>query len=254
MTFLTIITVVWNDVKGLQNTAESVLRQTCRDFEWRIVDGLSKDGTLEYAESLRASLPNLVVTSGRDNGIYDGMNKGLREARGEYLLFLNAGDRLAGPEVVERIRQTMADGAADILWGSSLMLFGPKEIWRKAKDPSYIGHGQPGLHQATVYRTALHKKFEYDQSFRVCADYQCLCRMVASGARTLSRDIPISINEFTPRSHSMRFKTKSLKECFAIQRDILQLPLPARLFSAGRRALNSMVAKGLAFALDRSGR
>lgn len=254
MTFLTIVTVVLNDLEGLRRTADSVVEQTCRDFEWRIVDGGSKDGTVELAEALKARLPNLVITSERDKGIYDGMNKGLRAAPGDYLLFLNAGDLLAGPEVVEKLREALADGRSDILWGSSLMRFGPRTIRRTARDPSYIEHGQPGLHQATVYRTSLHRQYEYDRGFPVCADYQCLCRMVAAGARTMSRDILISINEFTPKSNSTRFKTKLVKECFVIQRDILRLPLAARLISAGRRTLNGIVAKGLALALDRSGR
>ena len=249
-----IITVVRNDRDGLQRTGASVEAQTDRDFEWRIVDGGSTDGTADLARRLQARIPNIFVTTGPDAGLYDAMNKGLRAARGDYILFLNAGDVFADAEVLARISTALERRNCDILFGSSLMSFGAKQLRRHAKTPSYITHGQPGLHQSTVYRTDFHKRFEYSLSLRICADYECLCRMAAAGADMVSCDFLISVNEITPDSASTRNKLRMIRECFAIQRDVLGLPLRSRIASAARRAFNSMVAKGMALALNGSRR
>lgn len=254
MTFITIVTVVRNDRAGLQRTCDSIARQGSADFEWWVVDGASTDGTAQLAQALQAQFTRGNVISEPDRGLYDAMNKGLRAARGDYILFLNAGDQFAGPDVLERIADALRGSDTDILWGSSIMQFGSKEVHRPVKPPNYVDHGQPGLHQATVFRTTLHQRFEYDPDFGITSDYRALCRMIAAGARTGSEDILISINEFTPKSKSNRFKAAMVRECFATQRDILRLPLRRRLASAARRVINSIAAKTLTLTLDRSGR
>lgn len=254
MTLLTIITVVRNDRDGLRRTAESLAGQTLRDFEWRVIDAASTDGTAELAERMKERMPSATVISERDRGLYDGMNKGLRAAEGEFVMFLNAGDEFAGPLVLEAIAEALAPGDVDILWGSSYLGFGSKRMLRRVKDPDYIWHGQPGLHQATVYRASLHRQHEYDQDFGITGDYECLCRMVMAGARTRSRDMLISINELTRDSASNKSKLMMTRECFKVQRDILRLPLHSRVASATRRLVNSIGAKSMVWALDRGPR
>lgn len=95
-----IITVTLNNLPGLRKTRDSVTAQQFQDFEWLVVDGGSSDGSVEFLQDCTANF-----TSAPDKGPFDAMNKGLERARGQYLLFLNAGDTLAAPDVLRQIAQ-----------------------------------------------------------------------------------------------------------------------------------------------------
>src|SRR5687768_5526342 len=89
---ISVITVVFNGAALLERTIKSVRAQTLQDIEYIIIDGGSTDGTQEIIEKHRDAID--VFVSEKDAGIYDAMNKGLRAAKGEYVLFMNAGDEL----------------------------------------------------------------------------------------------------------------------------------------------------------------
>lgn len=97
----TIITVTYNANKALKKTTKSIQDQTYRNFEHVVIDGGSKDGSLKYLRSL--SFQNLHYISEIDKGIYDAMNKGIQQASGEYLLFLNAGDNFTSRILLEKV-------------------------------------------------------------------------------------------------------------------------------------------------------
>jgi len=80
-----IITVCFNEAAHIRETCESVVEQSCKDFEWIVVDGGSTDGTLKIVEEYRERITVLISES--DNGIYHAMNKGIQRANGEYLIF-----------------------------------------------------------------------------------------------------------------------------------------------------------------------
>lgn len=100
---LSIITVNLNNKDGLQKTIESVISQTCKDFEWIIIDGGSVDGSKDIIEKYSKEIDYWVSES--DQGIYHAMNKGILRSHGEYLLFLNSGDYLFDicPEGMEQV-------------------------------------------------------------------------------------------------------------------------------------------------------
>jgi len=100
---LSIITVNLNDVEGLKKTMTSVLEQTWQEFEYIVIDGGSTDGSKEYIESFSDKIS--VWVSEPDAGIYNGMNKGIKVANGEYLLFLNSGDHLFDNRVLDTNRK-----------------------------------------------------------------------------------------------------------------------------------------------------
>lgn len=82
---ISIITVNYNNLKGLQRTAESIIRLDYQNFEWIIIDGGSTDGSKAYIEHLNNKLS--YWCSEKDKGVYDAMNKGISHAMGEYLIF-----------------------------------------------------------------------------------------------------------------------------------------------------------------------
>ncbi|GAB3513159.1 glycosyltransferase family 2 protein [Spirosoma knui] len=98
---LSIITINLNNAVGLKKTGQSVISQTFRDFEYIIIDGGSTDASRKVIEQFSSHVTYSV--SERDRGIYHAMNKGIRQATGEYCLFLNSGDWLATPTVLEEV-------------------------------------------------------------------------------------------------------------------------------------------------------
>ncbi len=90
---LSIITINLNNLRGLNNTLESVLAQTSDKFEWIVIDGGSTDGSVELIKENLGRVSYWV--SEPDRGLYNAMNKGVDASNGDYLLFLNSGDRLA---------------------------------------------------------------------------------------------------------------------------------------------------------------
>ena len=101
--FISIVTINKNNLHGLKNTMESILAQTCDQYEWIIIDGGSSDGSVELIKD-NASKIHYWVTE-PDNGIYNAMNKGIDESSGDYILFLNSGDRFASPTILSSYRE-----------------------------------------------------------------------------------------------------------------------------------------------------
>ncbi len=145
---VSVVTVTLDDLNGLAATHASLREQTFRDFEWVVADGGSTDGTPEFLASL-AEAPAW-WRSGPDGGLYDAMNRGLGVASGEYLLFLNAGDRLASADTLARlVRAASAAGRPDLVYGDSV---------ESGSD------GRPLLKRARSHRTAWWGMFAQHQS------------------------------------------------------------------------------------------
>jgi putative colanic acid biosynthesis glycosyltransferase len=160
MTAFSIITVTRNNRSGLRHTRDSLAAQTCSDFEWIIIDGASTDGTID---DLSHYTPHYI--SEPDSGIYDAMNKGLARANGHYVLFLNAGDMIARPDILATIK---ALPPQDFIYGDGI-----EDGFHKPAHP----HTQRlwGLftyHQALFYNRAIINDLRYDTAYRLGADYK----------------------------------------------------------------------------------
>lgn len=169
-----IITVVRNDRAGLARTHASLRAQTSRDFAWIVIDGGSVDGTQAYLARHARDLA--WWRSGPDGGIYDAMNAGLDAAagRGDYLIFLNAGDTLAAPDTLAAIAAAAASvpGGADFLYGDALE--DTEEGWRlhkPARSHRQAWYGMFTHHQAMVYRQEAVRGLRYSLDYAIGADY-----------------------------------------------------------------------------------
>src|SRR4026207_563368 len=98
---ISIVTVCLNDLCGLQDTFESVRAQTVPPAQWIVADGASSDGTQNWLGSIE--WPQLSWSTGKDGGIYQGMNKGLQQGDADYVLFLNSGDAFCAPDVLTSV-------------------------------------------------------------------------------------------------------------------------------------------------------
>ena len=122
---ISVITVTFNALPALKLTAQSVLNQTYHNIKYIIVDGASTDGTIVWLKELETCLalrsPQIVLNwkSEPDKGIYDAMNKGAAVARGEYCIFMNAGDTFADEDVVKRVVDSAPEEAC-VIYGDIL--------------------------------------------------------------------------------------------------------------------------------------
>lgn len=169
---ISIITVNYNDKSGLKKTIDSVINQSFKDFEFIVIDGGSTDGSKELLKENSALIT--YWSSEPDSGIYHAMNKGVRIATGNYLLFLNSGDCLYNNDVLEKanleIDNKYAIYYADIIYD---------EIVRQTKRsfPEYLTFGffyEKNLsHQATfIQRNLFEQLFYYNEDYKIASDWE----------------------------------------------------------------------------------
>jgi len=167
-----IITVTKNNVSGLSATYASISKQSCPDYEWIVVDGASTDTTLLFLS--KDGLLNHCVSE-PDRGIYDAMNKGIDRARGNYLVFLNAGDCFSDPDILSVIAKIAAAENPDFIYGDALENGGRYKKARHDIEAGMITH-----HQAMFYKRSLIGDKRYDINYKIAADYDFTFRMMKS--------------------------------------------------------------------------
>ena len=117
-----IVTVVFNGVTLIDLTMQSVLNQSFTQYEYIIIDGLSNDGTIDVIRQYATQNPlTLQWISEKDKGLYDAMNKGLRMAKGRFILFLNAGDCLFDSQVLAKMAAQITP-KTDVLYGETMLV------------------------------------------------------------------------------------------------------------------------------------
>ncbi len=175
---LSVITVVYNDVKGIEGTMLSVLNQSYPNIEYILIDGLSTDGTLDIIKKYQ---DRIILLSEKDKGIYDAMNKGLLIATGDYVLFMNSGDEIYAPDTVAKVFIT-ADNA-DIYYGETEMINDNGESLgqRRHKTPESFTlksfrYGMSISHQAIYIRRSLTEPF--DRIYALSADIDWILNAV----------------------------------------------------------------------------
>lgn len=192
-----IVTVTRNNLPGLRKTLESVQVQTDRDFEWIVIDGASEDGTVCFLETNRPDLdfPCRFVSE-PDQGIYDAMNKGLARAKGDYVLFLNAGDCLADPSVLETVHRCVAEGAFDLIYGDAWEeRDGQPSVLKPARSHTELARGLFTHHQAIFYRRAALRGLQYNITYAIAADYDFTVAVLARASAVRYLSYPICVFE-----------------------------------------------------------
>ncbi len=191
---VSVITVCLNAEDLIERTLRSVVDQTYPDIEYIVVDGGSKDKTLDIVKRYSEHID--VIVSEPDRGIYDAMNKGVRLATGEVVYFLNAGDYFHDSLVVSKVVEAFSRCKdCDILEGD-IIWYGEKgQSYKSTQRRSVIGLVQRGvLHQAVFAKKELFDKYGlFDESFQVYGDLDWFVRcLLVGGAKVGHIDIPIS--------------------------------------------------------------
>ena len=189
---LSIITINYNNLAGLRKTMESVFSQTCKDFEYIVIDGSSTDGSAEYVRTQADKLTYWV--SEPDIGIYNAMNKGVRAATGEYVLMLNSADSLVDEHVIARIMPEL-DGT-DIVQGNTSD-GGKRQRGYGKSDITFLDvYHAHFLHQSSFCKKKLFDKYGYfDESYRYVSDTIFFIKTLGYGGATF-RYVDIDIADF----------------------------------------------------------
>ncbi len=189
---ISVITVCYNSKEFIRPTIDSVLRQDYEDMEYIIVDGVSTDGTCEIiAEYLDRS--SIRYISEQDTGLYNAMNKGIGMARGDYLIFMNSGDVFSNDTVLSRMAEVLS---ADIDYGNVWRITKSGAVhesyrsgWRYVK--GLLLQGKMICHQAMFIRRDIMLDYMYDESYRITADFNFLCRCVKDKKSLIYHDIDV---------------------------------------------------------------
>lgn len=169
---VSVITICYNE-KKVVNTCNSIINQTFHNFEWVVVDGKSNDGTVDILKKYEKYMS--VFISEKDEGIYDAMNKGIKNSRGEWIVFMNGGDCFYDSKSLENIFSRNCN--ADIIFADGINnVYNNKHPLpvNKSGDVSLYKFftGNSFCHQATFIKKELFKKVGYyDISYKIIADH-----------------------------------------------------------------------------------
>jgi glycosyltransferase involved in cell wall biosynthesis len=189
--FFSIITVNLNNKDGLKKTIESVFEQSFKDYEYRVIDGESNDGSVEVIKQYDHYLSDWV--SEPDKGIYNAMNKGIKRSNGLYLLFLNSGDVLAGNDVLQKVFEEAEE--KDIIYGHYKM---NENLYKSPTQLSFSNFWHRSIcHQSVFFSKKLFDQYGlYDDSLKIAADWFFLVYVLFKKDSSYKCiDLPISIIE-----------------------------------------------------------
>ena len=169
---LSIITINYNNKARLEATIKSVQSQSFKDFEHIIIDGNSTDGSKEVIENYKATFSYWV--SEPDNGVYHAMNKGIAEAKGEYLQFLNSGDVLEDTRVLADVMNEM-DDKLDLYYGDLLFVgegTSKGQTYPDQLDFSYFKNRSLGHPAAFIKKELFNRVFYYNENLKIASDWE----------------------------------------------------------------------------------
>jgi glycosyltransferase len=179
---VSIITPSFNSAKTVEETIKSVLGQSYKDIEYIIIDGGSKDKTLEIVNKYKDKISKII--SEPDKGIYDAMNKGVKLASGEIIGILNSDDLYADEKVIEEVVKTFENYDVECVWGD-LVYFtdDPNKIIRIWRSSDYkeglFEKGWVPPHPTFFVKKEVYEKYGYFRlDFKVASDYELMFRFL----------------------------------------------------------------------------
>jgi len=183
---ISILTATYNSEKTLRDTIESVLRQSCRDFEYILIDGGSKDNTVDIIKEYEPKFEErLRYVSEPDNGIYDAMNKGIRMATGDVVGILNSDDFYTSDDALQKIADAFEHNDIDATYGdihfvndddlTKMVRYYSSAVFKR----SFMRFGLMPAHPSFYCKREVYEKYgAFDTSYRIAADFENLLRLI----------------------------------------------------------------------------
>ncbi|QSW87457.1 MULTISPECIES: glycosyltransferase family 2 protein [Flavobacterium] len=221
---ISIVTVVFNCEKTIENTILSVVNQDFENYEFIIIDGGSTDNTVAIVEKYKDKITRWI--SEPDKGIYDAMNKGARMAKGEWINFMNAGDEFAIHNF-DSLQEVMKDEKCGIIYGDVII--------KKEDDSLFVDVARPldqinyllnFCHQSSFVRTKLLVETPFSLDYKISSDYDFFLKMFKKGYKF--EYINESISTFALGGISTGISKQYLKERVSIIVNV-HFPLSAKI-------------------------
>jgi glycosyltransferase involved in cell wall biosynthesis len=190
MPLITVVTVVRNGEKTLEETILSVINQTYINVEYIIVDGASTDETIDIIRKYEDRIDYWM--SEFDNGVYYAMNKGIDLATGEWINFMNSGDRFCTNEILEDIFRVSRN--SDVIFGDCIADDKIAKAYIVAGTLEELKKCKPFCHQSMFVKTSIQKKYKFNCKYKICADYDFVKSIFED--KVLFEYVPISISLF----------------------------------------------------------
>jgi hypothetical protein len=186
---ITVVTVVFNGVKTLEETIKSIINQTYPNVEYIIIDGGSTDGTLDIIKKYEDAIDYWVSES--DKGIYDAMNKGIKLAVGMWINFMNSGDKLYNKNTVKIVSGFLK---ADLVYGNNIKFdeLSNQKFYNDIKKYAYNWNPKY-CHQSLFEKRQLYKRYPFELKFEYGADFNQYLDCYYNGASRLYIPYTISI-------------------------------------------------------------
>ena len=189
---ISVITVCYNAVVSIEETMLSVLNQRYDKVEYIVIDGGSKDGTLDIIKKYANRLA--YWTSEPDKGIYDAMNKGISKATGNWLNFMNAGDQFIDNKVLSKCFESSFHDNVDVLYGDVVYKYKFGKRMVEAGNIQQIINHMVFSNQSTFVRKQIMKD-GFNLKWRLAADYNFLLGCFWEGRKFVHVGIPMSLVE-----------------------------------------------------------
>jgi len=189
---VSVITVVKNGEKYLEETIKSIINQTYTNIEYIIVDGGSTDNTLEIIQKYKNKIDYWI--SENDKGIYDGMNKGIDLAKGEWVIFINAGDKFYKNNIVERIFLGK-NYDVDFIYGDCKIVYNPKfSRIQQAGEIKNLWKGMVFSHQSLFTKCEVFKKYKFNINNKIGADFEFIYNCYINKYKFYNLHFPVAVN------------------------------------------------------------
>lgn len=247
---ISLITATYNSAETLCDTLQSVLNQTFKDVDYIIIDGNSKDNTIDIVKEFEPKFEGrLRWICEKDKGIYDAMNKGVKMAQGEVVGILNSDDFFASDDVLEKVNAAFTenpiiDGVyADVRYvdwndtGKTVRMFSGKDFKREK-----ICWGQMPPHPSFYVKRECYDKFGlYSLDYPICADYDMFVKMIWIGnIKTLYiNDIFVNMRSGGTSSNGLKVHRKIMRERM---RCIREHNLPSNFFKQVSRYFGKIIS------------
>lgn len=210
---ISIVTVTYNAEATIEDTILSVINQDYNNIEYIIIDGASTDSTVNIIKKYEKKIT--FWTSEPDNGLYDAMNKGIKNATGEWITFRNSGDLFLERNSLSKLFENPIPNSTDVLYADCIHINEEGYKFSKPRSLSTYKRAMPINHPATFIRTSLHKEMPFDLQYRISADYNMVYNCIEKGKHFEYR--PVAIVSFPIGGYANTHWKEAIKECCRIQ-------------------------------------
>lgn len=212
---VSIITITYNCETLIENTLLSCINQTYENKELIVIDGDSSDNTLREIKKYQNKIE--LIVSEPDDGIFSAMNKGISNANGDWIIFMNAGDSFASSTILTELKDLLDDQNYGVIYSPHFLSYNNRKrliddipFFKQTRRYRTMGFS----HQSCIVRRSLANKFRFNSKYKLCADYDMLFKIYYNEKIKFTKStIPIAIMDDSGGETVNKYKRHLREEC-----------------------------------------